>query len=43
MQLFEDAALDLKSAADVKRTTIEQRVNKAKEIVMESRDDHFII
>lgn len=43
MQLFEDASLDLKSAADVKRTTIEQRVNKAKEIVMESRDDHFII
>lgn len=43
MMLFEQAAAGLKEAAHVKKTTIEERVRKAAEIIRESPDDHFVI
>jgi DNA modification methylase len=42
-RLFKDAALGLKDAAAEKRDSMELRVEKMKEIISESPDDHFII
>lgn len=41
--LFTEAGAGLKEAAHIKGTTIEQRVAKAKEIIDESPNDHFVI
>lgn len=43
MQLFTEAATGLKEAAQVKRDSIGQRVEKMKEIVDHSPEDHFIL
>lgn len=43
MTLFTDAAAGLKQAAEVKRNSIEKRVEKMKEIVEESPDQHFLL
>ena len=43
MRLFTEAAAGLKDAAAVKRESIKQRVQKMKEIVDKSPDDHFIL
>lgn len=43
MKLFTEAAAGLKEAAEVKRDSIVQRVEKMKEIVDESPDDHFVL
>lgn len=42
-RLFSDAAVSLSDAARVKRESMEARVEKAREIVMGSPDDHFIV
>ena len=42
-RLFKDAAKSLSDAAAVKRETMQVRIAKAKEIVDESPDDHFIL
>ena len=43
MALFEEAAAGLKEAARVKRESIDARVQKMREIVEESPEDHFIL
>lgn len=43
MALFEEAAAGLKEAARVKRESIDARVQKMREIVKESPEDHFIL
>lgn len=43
MQLFTEAAAGLKEAADVKRNSIDQRVEKMKEIVESSPEEHFLL
>ncbi len=43
MQLFMEAAAGLKEAAQVKRDSIGQRVEKMREIVESSSGDHFIL
>lgn len=43
MALFTEAAAGLKDAAAVKRDSIESRIQKAKEIVDASPEDHFIL
>lgn len=43
MQLFQEAAEGLKEAATVKRDSIDIRVQKMKEIVDASPDDHFLL
>lgn len=43
MQLFQEAAEGLKEAAQVKRESIEKRVEVMKQIVEESPDEHFIL
>lgn len=43
MQLFTEAAAGLKEAAEVKRNSIDQRVEKMKEIVESSPKDHFLL
>lgn len=43
MTLFNEAAAGLKEAAQVKRESIVQRVDKMKEIVEGSREDHFVL
>lgn len=41
--LFQDAAAGLKEAAEVKRNSIDVRVEKMKEIVETSPEDHFVL
>lgn len=43
MSLFQEAAAGLKDAAEVKRNSIDIRVEKLKEIVEESQGDHFVL
>lgn len=43
MTLFADAAAGLKQAAEVKRNSIDIRVNKLKEIVNSTPEDHFVL
>ena len=43
MKLFNEAAAGLKEAAQVKRESILQRVQKMKEIIDASPDDHFVL
>ena len=43
MTLFTNAAAGLKQAAEVKRDSIEERVQKMKEIVNAAPDDHFVL
>ena len=43
MQLFQEAAEGLKEAAAVKRDSIDARVEKMREIVDNSPNDHFIL
>ena len=43
MQLFTEAAAGLKEAAEVKRNSIDQRVEKMKEIVESSPGEHFLL
>lgn len=43
LSLFNEAAAGLKEAAQVKRESIDARVQKMKEIVEESPDDHFVL
>lgn len=43
MQLFTEAAAGLKEAAEVKRNSIDQRVEKMKEIVESSPEKHFLL
>lgn len=43
MQLFQEAAEGLKEAAQVKRESIDKRVEKMKEIVDASPEDHFLL
>lgn len=43
ISLFSEAAAGLKEAADVKRESIAQRVQKMKEIVVASPEDHFLL
>ncbi len=43
MQLFTEAAAGLKEAAQVKRDSIGQRVEKMKEIVEDSPEEHFLL
>lgn len=43
MQLFTEAAAGLKGAAEVKRNSIDQRVEKMKEIVESSPEEHFLL
>lgn len=43
MQLFIEAAAGLKEAAEVKRNSIDQRVEKMKEIVESSSEEHFLL
>lgn len=43
MSLFTEAAAGLKQAAEVKRESIGQRVEKMKEIVENSPDEHFLL
>ena len=43
ISLFSEAAAGLKEAADVKRESIEQRIQKMKEIVEASSKDHFLL
>lgn len=43
ISLFSEAAAGLKEAADVKRESIEQRIQKMKEIVEASPEDHFLL
>lgn len=43
MSLFQEAAAGLKDAAEVKRNSIDERVEKLKEIVNESSGEHFVL
>lgn len=43
MQLFTETAAGLKEAAEVKRNSIDQRVEKMKEIVESSPEEHFLL
>lgn len=43
MSLFQEAAAGLKDAAEVKRNSIDERVEKLKEIVNESPGEHFVL
>ncbi|MDD3338453.1 MAG: DNA methyltransferase [Lachnospiraceae bacterium] len=43
MKLFNEAAAGLKDAAKIKRDSIDQRVEKMKEIVSKSPDEHFVL
>lgn len=43
ISLFTEAAAGLKQAAEVKRDSIKQRVEKMKEIVDSSSEDHFLL
>lgn len=43
LQLFSEAAAGLKEAAQIKRESIGQRVEKMKEIVEDNPDEHFIL
>lgn len=43
MKLFNEAAAGLKEAAQVKRESIFRRVQKMKEIIDDSPDDHFVL
>lgn len=43
MSLFQEAAAGLKDAAEVKRNSIDERVEKLKEIVSESPKEHFVL
>ena len=43
MQLFTEAAAGLKEAAEVKRNSIDQRIEKMKEIVESSPEEHFLL
>lgn len=43
LSLFSEAAAGLKEAADVKRESIEKRIEKLKEIVEASPEDHFLL
>lgn len=43
IQLFTEAAAGLKEAAEVKRNSIDQRVEKMKEIVESSPEEHFLL
>lgn len=43
MKLFNEAAAGLKEAAQVKRESILRRVQKMKEIIDDSPDDHFVL
>ena len=43
MQLFTEAAAGLKEAAEVKRNSIDQRVEKMKKIVESSPEEHFLL
>lgn len=43
MQLFTEAAAGLKEAAEVKRNSIDQRVEKMREIVESSPEEHFLL
>lgn len=43
MQLFTEAAAGLKEAAEVKRNSIDQRVEKMKEIVESLPEEHFLL
>lgn len=43
MQLFTEAAAGLKEAAEVKRDSIDQRVEKMKEIVESSPEEHYLL
>lgn len=43
MQLFTEAAAGLKEVAEVKRNSIDQRVEKMKEIVESSPEEHFLL
>ena len=43
MQLFTEAAAGLKEAAEVKRNSIDQSVEKMKEIVESSPEEHFLL
>lgn len=43
MQLFTEAAAGLKEAAEVKRNSIDKRVEKMKEIVESSPEEHFLL
>lgn len=43
MQLFTEAAAGLKEAAEVKRKSIDQRVEKMKEIVESLPEEHFLL
>ena len=41
--LYENAAVGLKEAAKIKRESVRERVEKAKELVSESPEDHFLL
>lgn len=43
ISLFQDAAAGLSDGAKVKRESIEQRIDKAIEIISDSPEDHFVI
>lgn len=43
LKLFEEAAVSLKDAARIKKDSISQRVEKAREIVEQNPNDHFIL
>ena len=43
LQLFSEAAAGLKEAAQIKRESLGQRVEKMKEIVEDNPDEHFIL
>lgn len=43
MKLFKEAAVSLQEAAEIKRTSIDVRVNKMVEIVSNSPDEHYIL
>ena len=43
MKLFEEASVSLKDAARIKKESIKQRVEKAREIIENSPDEHFIL
>lgn len=43
MSLFQEAAAGLKDAAEVKRNSVDERVEKLKEIVSKSPSEHFVL
>ena len=43
MRLFEETAVGLKSAAKVKRESVDKRIAEMKKIIDENPDDHFLI